>query len=202
MRIYSTLIKNCLLLIWLSQISNVFLPERVNIEDVLTLVVIWYHNLQEISGSLISWRACIIMELFLEVSNISISFQHVMSSCNDNRLITDLNGTLPETNKAPENGLLEYYFPFGMAYFQGRAVFFRECKFYNFGTLPHSQTLPGSNGDIYSRPRPKPVRCLDLTQLKRITRTQVDHITWCGMRIFTQPFSSLNMAILNKDVGK
>jgi len=53
------------------------------------------------------------MGLFLEVSNISISFpwryqKQVMSSCDDNRLITDLNGTLPEANKAPENGLLEY----------------------------------------------------------------------------------------------
>ena len=27
--------------------------------------------------------------------------------------------TLPETNIAPENGWLEYYFPIGMAYFQG-----------------------------------------------------------------------------------
>ena len=27
--------------------------------------------------------------------------------------------TLPETNIAPENGWLEYYFPFGMTYFQG-----------------------------------------------------------------------------------
>ena len=27
--------------------------------------------------------------------------------------------TLPETNIAPENGWLEYYFPFGMVYFQG-----------------------------------------------------------------------------------
>ena len=27
--------------------------------------------------------------------------------------------TLPETNIAPENGWLEDYFPFGMAYFQG-----------------------------------------------------------------------------------
>ena len=27
--------------------------------------------------------------------------------------------TLPESNIAPENGWLEYYFPFGMAYFQG-----------------------------------------------------------------------------------
>ena len=27
--------------------------------------------------------------------------------------------TLSETNIAPENGWLEYYFPIGMAYFQG-----------------------------------------------------------------------------------
>ena len=27
--------------------------------------------------------------------------------------------TLPETNIAPENGWLEYYFPIGMAYFSG-----------------------------------------------------------------------------------
>ena len=31
----------------------------------------------------------------------------------DNKL-----STLPETNIAPENGWLEYYFPFGKAYFQ------------------------------------------------------------------------------------
>ena len=34
--------------------------------------------------------------------------------------------TLPETNIAPENGWLEYYFPIGEAYFQGRTVSFRE----------------------------------------------------------------------------
>ena len=33
--------------------------------------------------------------------------------------------TVPETNIAPENGWWEYSFPFGMAYFQGRAVSFR-----------------------------------------------------------------------------
>ena len=31
--------------------------------------------------------------------------------------------TLPETNIAPENGWLEYWFPFGMAYFQGLCLF-------------------------------------------------------------------------------
>ena len=38
--------------------------------------------------------------------------------------------TLPETNSkfAPENGWLEYSFPFGMTYLQGRTVSFREGK--------------------------------------------------------------------------
>ena len=37
--------------------------------------------------------------------------------------------TLRETNiLAPENGWLEDWFPFGMAYFQGRTVSFREGK--------------------------------------------------------------------------
>ncbi len=34
--------------------------------------------------------------------------------------------TLPETNIASENWWLEYYFPFGKAYFQGRTVSFRK----------------------------------------------------------------------------
>ena len=37
--------------------------------------------------------------------------------------------TLPETNIAPKNGCLEYYFPIGEAYFQVRAVSFREGTF-------------------------------------------------------------------------
>ena len=36
-------------------------------------------------------------------------------------------GTLPETNIAPKNGWLEYYFPIGEVYFQGY-VSFREGK--------------------------------------------------------------------------
>ena len=39
---------------------------------------------------------------------------------------TGLPITLLETNIALENGWLEYYFPIGEAYFQGRAVSFRE----------------------------------------------------------------------------
>ena len=35
--------------------------------------------------------------------------------------------TLPKTDIVPENGWLEDEFPFGMAYFQGQAVSFREC---------------------------------------------------------------------------
>ena len=48
--------------------------------------------------------------------------------------------TLPETNIAPENGWLEYD-PFllgAMAYFQGRAVSFRECSAF---LLPYKVTL-------------------------------------------------------------
>ena len=33
-----------------------------------------------------------------------------------------MESTLPETNIAPENGWLEYYFPIGEAYFQGRLL--------------------------------------------------------------------------------
>ena len=36
--------------------------------------------------------------------------------------------TLPETNIAPEKRWLEYYFPFGIPYFQGQKVSFREGK--------------------------------------------------------------------------
>ena len=40
----------------------------------------------------------------------------------------DLWITLPQTNIAPKNGWLEYYFPIGEAYFQVRTVSFREGK--------------------------------------------------------------------------
>ena len=43
--------------------------------------------------------------------------------------------TLPETNIPPENGWLEYYFPIGMAYFQGQTVSFRGCKFQYFNVV-------------------------------------------------------------------
>ena len=39
----------------------------------------------------------------------------------------------PETNIATENGWLEYYFPFGKAYFQVQTVSFREVT---QGSLP------------------------------------------------------------------
>ena len=38
--------------------------------------------------------------------------------------------TLPETNIAPKNGWLEYYFPIGEAYFQGQTVSFREGRYF------------------------------------------------------------------------
>ncbi len=46
------------------------------------------------------------------------------------------NLTFPETNIfAPKNGWLEYYFPIGEAYFQGRTVSFRE------GNIPKSTQI-------------------------------------------------------------
>ncbi len=41
--------------------------------------------------------------------------------------------TLPETNIAPENWWLEYYFPIGEAYFQVRTASFREGN--NYGSV-------------------------------------------------------------------
>ena len=51
-----------------------------------------------------------------EPRNIAISFTHLF----------EVPSTLPETNIAPKNGWLEYYFPIGEAYFQVRTVSFRE----------------------------------------------------------------------------
>ena len=49
--------------------------------------------------------------------------------------------TPPKTNIAPENGWLEYYFPFGMAYSQVQTVSFRKGKddhhFPNRSNQPH-----------------------------------------------------------------
>ena len=46
-------------------------------------------------------------------------------------------GTLPETNIAPKNGWLEYYFPIGEAYFQ--VLFFRESLPQCHSTLNRTQ---------------------------------------------------------------
>ena len=62
--------------------------------------------------------------------------------------------TLPETNIAPENGWLEYYFPIGMAYFQVRTVSFSEGKpptrsFLTDGQIPWISTVKTWNlGDV------------------------------------------------------
>ena len=50
------------------------------------------------------------------------------------RLVQRGGNTLPETNIAPGNGWLEYYFPIGEAYFRGY-VSFRECIFLFFFAL-------------------------------------------------------------------
>ena len=44
------------------------------------------------------------------------------SSCSASKHLTH---TLPQTNIGPKNEWLEYYFPIGEAYFQGRTVSFR-----------------------------------------------------------------------------
>ena len=50
-----------------------------------------------------------------------------MDGWNSSFLFSGFSGdTLPKTNIAPKNGWLEYYFPIGDAYFQGRTVSFRE----------------------------------------------------------------------------
>ena len=49
--------------------------------------------------------------------------------------------TLPEANIAPENGWLEYEFPFGKAYFQVRAVSFREGN--SFLDMPYVNHTKG-----------------------------------------------------------
>ena len=52
--------------------------------------------------------------------------------------------TLPETNIAPENGCLEDYLNFGMAYFQGLYVSFREGIQYTEATIiPSTKALNG-----------------------------------------------------------
>ena len=67
--------------------------------------------------------------------------------------------TLPETNIAPENGWLEYYFPIGMAYFQVRTVSFREGKpptrsFLTDGQIPWISTVKTWNlGDVRLIPK-------------------------------------------------
>ncbi len=54
----------------------------------------------------------------------NISYHGTVDSCamdpkNESHESEGMLLTLPETNVAPENGWLEYYFPIGEAYFQG-----------------------------------------------------------------------------------
>ena len=51
--------------------------------------------------------------------------------------------TLPKTNIAPTNGWLEYYFPIGEAYCQGRTVSFREgIPEFSHGKIQVSPDVP------------------------------------------------------------
>ncbi len=55
--------------------------------------------------------------------------------------------TLPETNIfAPENGWLEYLFPFGMAYFRGQTVSLPECIPRNFVSFFFKSSYWNSGG--------------------------------------------------------
>ena len=54
-----------------------------------------------------------------------VKYEAVLAKIIQNHI---LDFTLPETNIAPENGWLVYYFPIGIVYFQGRTVSFRECN--------------------------------------------------------------------------
>ena len=68
-------------------------------------------------------------------------------------MYTGLITTLPETNIAPKNGRLEFYFPFGKAYFQVRIVCFREGK----GNIPKGPIppFPSPPEDIVDPSKPK-----------------------------------------------
>ena len=55
------------------------------------------------------------------------------------------------TAKAPENGWLEYWFPFGKAYFQGRTVSFRECTLQKLSWNP---SFTPSSSPLFQRLRP------------------------------------------------
>ena len=69
--------------------------------------------------------------------------------------------TLPETNIAPKNGWLEYYFPIGEAYFQGQAVSFRE------GNPLTTKGFLFSRGDGIQRP-PSHRRCMAVAAIAKV----------------------------------
>ena len=59
------------------------------------------------------------MCVFSHPSVIKAGGSHCKASPEHNKYKKKQAVTLPETNVAPENGWLEYYFPIGEAYFQG-----------------------------------------------------------------------------------
>ena len=57
--------------------------------------------------------------IILPTQTMHCYFREILQNCHRFVLFDSPKmGTLPETNIAPENGWLEYYFPFGNAYFQ------------------------------------------------------------------------------------
>jgi len=70
-----------------------------------------------------------------------------MKNWRTNHFPPQLVATLPETNIAPKNGWLEY-FPIGEAYFQVRAVRFREGSFLGNENHPSNSNPRWVNGQL------------------------------------------------------
>ncbi len=111
------------------------------------------------------------VQVFQNLCN-GASLQETVSFCD----------TLPETNIAPKNGWLEYLFPLGMAYVQGRAVGFREgscenlslfCKLCILHQLP-LQRCPDQNSPKNLRMKPR--RSVYFTIRLGLGEWQWDHL--------------------------
>ena len=73
------------------------------------------------------------------------TFWGIPLQTSDADLIDLWEATLPETNIAPENGWLEYKFPFGMAYFQGLCSFQGGYRLLPSISLNHSSACASSD---------------------------------------------------------
>ena len=85
-----------------------------------------------------------------------------------------LPATLPETNIASKNGWLEYYFPIGEAYFQGRTVSFRECSHVSF------PGFSGNNSILETSHSSKPFG----PHFSLGSMIMGSHVAWVNIRLF------------------